>query len=181
MFRALPGSGSIRVTILWHICSKEELWSQQRRPLLGNGYVNTLVARQWLGIRHVKAETDWRNNKRAVGSGVSYILSTVHYTHIVHLCVAHGSQNKRLLLSESALTGWYLNRSRFSYEVIYLNEREVLRERIFWLARNQEQLCPTQYWCLLAVILTVAAKLHTSLALSLQVWKVCADIAILGL
>jgi hypothetical protein len=34
--------------ILWHIWSKQELWSRKSRPLLGNGSANTPVARQRL-------------------------------------------------------------------------------------------------------------------------------------
>jgi hypothetical protein len=34
--------------IMWHICSRQELWSQQRWPLLGNGSANTSIARQQL-------------------------------------------------------------------------------------------------------------------------------------
>jgi hypothetical protein len=44
--------------ILWHVYWKPELWSQQRQPLIGNGSVNTSVARQWLSSRHVIAATD---------------------------------------------------------------------------------------------------------------------------
>jgi hypothetical protein len=43
--------------ILWHICSKPGLWNQQRRPLVGNGSVNTLITRQWLINRYVIATT----------------------------------------------------------------------------------------------------------------------------
>jgi hypothetical protein len=31
--------------ILWHICWRQELWSQQRQPLLGNGSAKTSVPR----------------------------------------------------------------------------------------------------------------------------------------
>jgi hypothetical protein len=34
------------LNILWHTCSRQELWSQQRQPLLGNGSANTPFARQ---------------------------------------------------------------------------------------------------------------------------------------
>jgi hypothetical protein len=54
--------------ILWHVRWKPELWSQQRKPLLGNGSANTSiarlqrpkqtpVARQWLNERHVTMAT----------------------------------------------------------------------------------------------------------------------------
>jgi hypothetical protein len=46
------------VWMLWHVCPKPELWSQQRQPLLWNGSANTPVARQWLSSRHVIAATD---------------------------------------------------------------------------------------------------------------------------
>jgi hypothetical protein len=35
-------------SILCNICSRQELWSQQRQPLPGNGSINTPVARQQL-------------------------------------------------------------------------------------------------------------------------------------
>jgi hypothetical protein len=38
----------VSASILWHVCWKPELWSHQRQPLLGNGSVNTPVARQRL-------------------------------------------------------------------------------------------------------------------------------------
>jgi hypothetical protein len=44
--------------ILWHVCWKSELWSQQRQPLLGNGSANMSVARQWLSNHNVIAATD---------------------------------------------------------------------------------------------------------------------------
>jgi hypothetical protein len=44
--------------ILWHVCSKQELGSQQKQLLLGIGSANTTVARQCLGGRHVRVTTD---------------------------------------------------------------------------------------------------------------------------
>jgi hypothetical protein len=44
--------------ILWYICWEPELRSQQRQTLLGNGFVNTSVAMQWLSNSHFKTETD---------------------------------------------------------------------------------------------------------------------------
>jgi hypothetical protein len=49
---------AINTKTLCHVCWKPQLWSQQRKPLLGNGSANTPVARQWLGSRHVMAATD---------------------------------------------------------------------------------------------------------------------------
>jgi hypothetical protein len=40
---------ALRCFIMWHICSKQELWSQQRQ---------LSPARQWLSIRHLMAATD---------------------------------------------------------------------------------------------------------------------------
>jgi hypothetical protein len=38
--------GIERLMISWHICSKQELRSQQRQTLLGNGPASTIVDRQ---------------------------------------------------------------------------------------------------------------------------------------
>jgi hypothetical protein len=46
------------VLILWHVCWKPELWSQQRQTLLRNGSADTSVVRQWLSSRHVMTATD---------------------------------------------------------------------------------------------------------------------------
>jgi hypothetical protein len=43
--------------ILWHICSRQELWSRQRQPLLRNGSANTPVARQQ--IRNRQQWSNW--------------------------------------------------------------------------------------------------------------------------
>jgi hypothetical protein len=48
--------------MLSHVCWEPELWSQQRRPLLRNGSVNTSVARQWLSGCHVTMAVLTRNN-----------------------------------------------------------------------------------------------------------------------
>jgi hypothetical protein len=37
---------------LWHICSRQELWNQQRQPFLSNGFANKFVS----------METVWYNN-----------------------------------------------------------------------------------------------------------------------
>jgi hypothetical protein len=43
--------------LLWHICSRQELWSQQRQPLLGNDSENMPVARQQL--RNTRQWSNW--------------------------------------------------------------------------------------------------------------------------
>jgi hypothetical protein len=50
-----------KLKILWHVCRKSELWSQQKQQLVGNGSANTPVHRQWLNSRQVMAttDTDW--------------------------------------------------------------------------------------------------------------------------
>jgi hypothetical protein len=40
----LLGHKITHIIILWYICSKQELWSQVRQPLLGNGSVNIITA-----------------------------------------------------------------------------------------------------------------------------------------
>jgi hypothetical protein len=61
---------------MWHTCSRQELWSQQRQPLLGNGSENTLVARQ-------------QSRNRQQWSNCEAVLSTrsVRWLHesIIHL------------------------------------------------------------------------------------------------
>jgi hypothetical protein len=47
-----------RICILWHLCWKPELWSQQRQLLLGNSSANMPVVRQWLKSRHMIAAID---------------------------------------------------------------------------------------------------------------------------
>jgi hypothetical protein len=47
----------IRTNILWHIGSKPEVCNQQGQPLLGNGSVNTSIARQRLSNHHVITAT----------------------------------------------------------------------------------------------------------------------------
>jgi hypothetical protein len=47
------GYNICHIIILWHVCWKPELWSQQRQPLLGNGSIN-IIARQQLA-RHMTA------------------------------------------------------------------------------------------------------------------------------
>jgi hypothetical protein len=44
--------------VLWHVCWKPELWSQQRQMLLGNSSANTPVARQWFSSRHLIVTTE---------------------------------------------------------------------------------------------------------------------------
>jgi hypothetical protein len=44
------------VFVLWHICSRQELWSQQKHALLGKGSANTPVARQ-----HSRNTKQWSN------------------------------------------------------------------------------------------------------------------------
>jgi hypothetical protein len=44
--------------ILWHVCWKSELRSQQRQPWLRTSSANTPVDSQWLSSRHVIAATD---------------------------------------------------------------------------------------------------------------------------
>jgi hypothetical protein len=39
-------TNNAKIKILWHIFSKQELWSRESPPLLGNGSVNTFIARQ---------------------------------------------------------------------------------------------------------------------------------------
>jgi hypothetical protein len=67
--------------MLWHICWRQELLSQQRKPLLGNGSANMPIARQqlhntqewnnWEVVFCVLTAT-WCNNRRTVGRGVFY-------------------------------------------------------------------------------------------------------------
>jgi hypothetical protein len=55
IIRKLP---DIIYNILWHICSKQELWSQQKQTLLQNGSANIPVTREWFSSCQVIAETD---------------------------------------------------------------------------------------------------------------------------
>jgi hypothetical protein len=48
---------SLYIYVLWHIFSKQELWYQYGRSVLGNGSANTSIARQCLSNRHVIAAT----------------------------------------------------------------------------------------------------------------------------
>jgi hypothetical protein len=62
------------VLILWHVCSKQELWSQ-RQPLLANDSETTFVSRQRL-CKHVPAATDTH-------STVEVLLETLFSTRSV--------------------------------------------------------------------------------------------------
>jgi hypothetical protein len=48
-----------------------ESWNYEG-PLLGNGFVNTVIARQWLSSHHMIAAMYTHNNTRTVGNGVFY-------------------------------------------------------------------------------------------------------------
>jgi hypothetical protein len=77
---------AVQDCIMWHVCLRQELWSQQRQPLLGNSFANMSVARQqlrnmqqwshWEAVfskRSVPIAT-WCNNRRTVGRGVFYVV-----------------------------------------------------------------------------------------------------------
>jgi hypothetical protein len=63
----------VSINILWHVCWKPDLWSQQRQPLLDNGSVNTAISRQQpvrLVTASCRGKRGWHNNRSTVGSGV---------------------------------------------------------------------------------------------------------------
>jgi hypothetical protein len=57
--------------MLWNVCWKPNLWSQQRHSLLENGSANMGVARQWLTKQQTTAFPLYaRSNRRNVGRGI---------------------------------------------------------------------------------------------------------------
>jgi hypothetical protein len=69
--------------ILRHICSKRELWSQKKCPLLGNSTVT--YDRCFLyGPCHVPTESYVRNKAGTVGSGVFYMVRATFLQQVMH-------------------------------------------------------------------------------------------------
>jgi hypothetical protein len=80
----------IHIYIMWHICSRQELWNQQRQMLLGNGSANTPVAMNSFVTRNNRV-TEKRCSLRGPCRG--YIRSRVVGIWVSELqaCVARGS------------------------------------------------------------------------------------------
>jgi hypothetical protein len=73
--KRLLGTSSLKEREMWHICSKQELWGQKKRPLPGNSKVTTrdsVFSMRSTPSSH--SNSDARNNRGSVGSSVFYAI-----------------------------------------------------------------------------------------------------------
>jgi hypothetical protein len=105
---------------LWHICSRQELWSQLKQPLLGNSSINMPIARQQ--IRNTQqlsncemafsTQSMWCNNRKTVWRGVLHaVFAELYNEWLTPRPAAISHQPPPLLTAVSRLS---CNRSCFS-------------------------------------------------------------------